>query len=82
MSNEQNIDTNASNMEHCYENLILIDCGSNLANKKYGRDLDQVLKRAKDAGKWGVWFLNHLETNAIFRRRAKNYCSRKLCEGK
>lgn len=52
MSNEQNIDTNPSNkLEHCYENLILIDCGSNLANKKYARDLDQVLKRAKDAGK-------------------------------
>ncbi|XP_063705388.1 3'-5' ssDNA/RNA exonuclease TatD [Culicoides brevitarsis] len=50
MSNEQNIDTNASSMEHCFENLILIDCGSNLANKKYARDLDQVLKRAKDAG--------------------------------
>lgn len=59
MSNEQNTDTNASNMEHCFENLILIDCGSNLANKKYARDLDQVLKRAKDAGNshlYWVWF--------------------------
>lgn len=50
MSKEQNIEANPSNMEHCYENLILIDCGSNLANKKYARDLDQILKRAKEAG--------------------------------
>lgn len=31
--------------------LIIQDCGANLTNKKYFRDLDQVLKRAKDSGK-------------------------------
>ena len=33
-----------------YENLILIDSGANLTNKKYLRDLDSVLKRAQDSG--------------------------------
>lgn len=38
------------NMEQCYENLIVIDIGANLTNKKYSRDLDSVVQRAKDAG--------------------------------
>lgn len=38
-------------MEQCYENLIVIDVGANLTNKKYSRDLDSVVQRAKDAGK-------------------------------
>lgn len=37
--------------EHCFENLIVIDAGANLTNKKYSRDLDSVIQRAKDAGK-------------------------------
>lgn len=37
-------------MEQCYENLIVIDIGANLTNKKYSRDLDSVVQRAKDAG--------------------------------
>lgn len=37
-------------MKHCYENLIVIDVGANLTNKKYSRDLDSVMQRAKDAG--------------------------------
>lgn len=37
-------------LKGCYENLIVIDVGANLTNKKYGRDLDAVLQRAKDAG--------------------------------
>lgn len=37
-------------LKGCYENLIVIDIGANLTNKKYGRDLDSVLQRAKDAG--------------------------------
>lgn len=50
-----NIDTNKSenrntNMEECYENLIVVDIGANLTNKKYVRDLDSVIQRAKDAG--------------------------------
>lgn len=38
-------------MKHCYENLILIDVGANLTNKKYSRDLDAVIQRAQDSGK-------------------------------
>lgn len=37
-------------MEKCYENLIVIDVGANLTNKKYSRDLDSVIQRAQDAG--------------------------------
>lgn len=37
-------------MKHCYENLILIDAGANLTNKKYSRDLDAVIQRAQDSG--------------------------------
>ncbi|KAH1014860.1 hypothetical protein HUJ05_012675 [Dendroctonus ponderosae] len=40
----------AAKMEKCYENYILIDVGANLTNKKYGRDLDSVVQRAKDSG--------------------------------
>ncbi|XP_045476862.1 3'-5' ssDNA/RNA exonuclease TatD [Harmonia axyridis] len=39
-----------NNMEKCYENYILIDIGANLTNKKYSRDLDAVIQRAKDSG--------------------------------
>lgn len=38
-------------MKHCFDNLIVIDAGANLTNKKYSRDLDSVIQRAKDAGK-------------------------------
>ncbi|XP_022911823.1 3'-5' ssDNA/RNA exonuclease TatD [Onthophagus taurus] len=37
-------------MEQCYENLIVVDVGANLTNKKYSRDLDSVIQRAKDSG--------------------------------
>lgn len=40
----------SQNMEQCYENLIVVDIGANLTNKKYSRDLDSVIQRAKDAG--------------------------------
>lgn len=40
----------ASAMSRCYENYILVDVGANLTNKKYSRDLDSVVQRAKDAG--------------------------------
>lgn len=47
-------------MKHCYENLIVVDVGANLTNKKYIRDLDSVIQRAKDSGEFergrnGVW---------------------------
>ncbi|GBP24435.1 hypothetical protein EVAR_19311_1 [Eumeta japonica] len=40
----------SNDLKGCYENLIVIDVGANLTNKKYGRDLDSVVQRAKDAG--------------------------------
>lgn len=43
-------------MEQCYENLIVIDVGANLTNKKYSRDLDSVIQRAKDAGKLTLFY--------------------------
>lgn len=42
--------TNIDDMTHCFENLIVIDVGCNLTNKKYSRDLDSVIQRAKDSG--------------------------------
>lgn len=33
------------------ESYILVDIGANLTNKKYSRDLEAVIRRAKDAGK-------------------------------
>lgn len=46
---DQNSEENL-NMKECYENYILIDVGANLTNKKYSRDLDSVIQRAKDSG--------------------------------
>lgn len=39
-------------MKECFENLIVIDAGASLTNKKYNRDLEMVIQRAKDAGKF------------------------------
>lgn len=43
-------ESSGDDMKHCYENLILIDVGANLTNKKYSRDLDAVVQRAQDSG--------------------------------
>jgi len=32
------------------ENYIIVDIGANLTNKKFSKDLDSVLQRAKDSG--------------------------------
>lgn len=48
-------------IEQCYENLIVVDIGANLTNKKYNRDLDSVVQRAKDAGKDECYLLNHVK---------------------
>ena len=32
-------------------NYIIVDVGANLTNKKFSRDLDAVIQRAKDSGK-------------------------------
>ncbi|XP_011500956.1 PREDICTED: putative deoxyribonuclease TATDN1 isoform X2 [Ceratosolen solmsi marchali] len=37
-------------MTQCFENYVLVDVGANLTNKKYSRDLDSVIQRAKDSG--------------------------------
>lgn len=50
---------NTNKMEECYQNLIVVDIGANLTNKKYNRDLDSVIQRAKDAGE----SKNHKKTN-------------------
>ena len=34
------------------DNYIIVDIGANLTNKKFNRDLDSVIKRAKDAGRY------------------------------
>lgn len=39
-------------IEKCYENYILIDIGAYLTHKKYMRDLESVIKRAKDSGRF------------------------------
>ncbi|XP_064472125.1 3'-5' ssDNA/RNA exonuclease TatD-like [Ornithodoros turicata] len=44
-----NDDTEAA-VQHLSENYILIDICANLVNKKYTRDLDAVVQRAKEAG--------------------------------
>lgn len=48
-TSEENV---VDDMKHFYENLILIDVGANLTNKKYSRDLDAVVQRAQDSGKY------------------------------
>lgn len=40
-----------------YDNYLLIDVGSNMVNKKFSRDLESVLQRAKDSGQFCVYFL-------------------------
>lgn len=32
--------------------VFVLDCGANLTNKKFFRDLDLVLKRSKDSGEY------------------------------
>ncbi|XP_058805091.1 3'-5' ssDNA/RNA exonuclease TatD isoform X3 [Phymastichus coffea] len=50
-ASSSNIDDKTSSaMTQCYENYVLVDVGANLTNKKYNRDLDSVVQRAKDAG--------------------------------
>lgn len=39
-----------------YDNYLLIDVGSNMVNKKFSRDLESVLQRAKDSGKSYCFF--------------------------
>ncbi|KAL0269707.1 UNVERIFIED_CONTAM: hypothetical protein PYX00_007347 [Menopon gallinae] len=40
----------SAGMEKCYENYILVDIGANLTHKKFMKDLESVIRRAKDSG--------------------------------
>lgn len=50
MATNEETSNEKTTMEQCYENYILVDVGANLTNKKYSRDLDLVIQRAKDSG--------------------------------
>jgi TatD DNase family protein len=50
MALSQESESSNNNYEHLYVNMILIDTGANLTNKKFSRDLDSVIQRAKDSG--------------------------------
>jgi hypothetical protein len=52
---------NVNELQHCYENLIVVDCGANLTNKKFLRDLDSVLQRARDSGKCLTHYLVEIQ---------------------
>lgn len=71
------------NMEQCYENLIVIDIGANLTNKKYSRDLDSVIQRAKDAGMlyWCEFYNLHIYIHGVL-RRPEDYGNWHLCKNK
>lgn len=43
-------ENNNTTMMQQFENYIIVDVGANLTNKKFSRDLDSVLQRAKDSG--------------------------------
>ena len=44
-------ETNGKGLMKKLNNYIIVDVGANLTNKKFSRDLDAVIQRAKDAGK-------------------------------
>ena len=48
---EENCRGNGGFMEQ-FENYIIVDIGANLTSKKFARDLDSVIQRAKEAGKY------------------------------
>lgn len=43
-------ENSSKKMHQCYENYVIVDVGANLTNKKFSRDLESVIQRAKDAG--------------------------------
>jgi hypothetical protein len=51
MSTEGLVESNNSGkLLQQLENYIIVDIGANLTNKKFSKDLDSVLQRAKDSG--------------------------------
>lgn len=49
-SNNNNNDIESSSLSQCFDNYVLVDIGANLTNRKFGRDLESVVQRAKDSG--------------------------------
>lgn len=48
-------------------NYIIVDVGANLTNKKFSRDLDAVIQRAKDSGtSWNYDILPELRFHIFF----------------
>ena len=45
-------ETNGKGLMKKLNNYIIVDVGANLTNKKFSRDLDAVIQRAKDAGEF------------------------------
>lgn len=68
-------------MKHCFDNLIVIDAGANLTNKKYSRDLDSVIQRAKDAGKFSKVVVGNLckVMKKVFKSALGEHCSGVVC---
>lgn len=62
---------------------LLIDIGANLTNRKYAKDLDDVLQRARDVGndfQLGLHLGNCLQTYQLVRRCMQNTCHRHFGE--
>lgn len=51
---------------NCCDNYILIDVGANIINKKFARDVDSVIQRAKDAGKNNIVLMLYYLFNNTF----------------
>ena len=49
-------ETNGKGLMKKLNNYIIVDVGANLTNKKFSRDLDAVIQRAKDAGEYKTSF--------------------------
>lgn len=49
-SDNSNINNDLTKLSTCFDNYVLIDVGANLTNRKFSRDLESVVQRAKDAG--------------------------------
>ena len=47
---KSSIQANTAPLLKQLDNYIIVDVGANLTNKKFSRDLDSVLQRAKDSG--------------------------------
>uniref|UniRef100_A0A0A9ZE14 Deoxyribonuclease TATDN1 n=1 Tax=Lygus hesperus TaxID=30085 RepID=A0A0A9ZE14_LYGHE len=46
----ESLEDRANEMSKCLDNYILVDVGANLTSRKFNRDLESVVARAKDSG--------------------------------